>query len=99
MPTDKHNYNKVKKKTKNTKTRATPIVTPTYNPQTVIEARKYGIIDLKAHIGKIKKNIKIFEEAIKKEKDLMKRDREMIVVLKNDIKEAKIFKKLKKTKP
>ena len=68
-------------------------VTPTYDPLAVIEARRYGVRDLKAHIEKIKKNIKIFEEAINKEKALMKRDRQMINVLKNDIKEAKSFKK------
>lgn len=68
-------------------------VTPTYDPQAVIEARRYGVRDLKAHIEKIKKNINIFEEAINKEKALMKRDQEMINVLKNDIQEAKSFKK------
>lgn len=69
---------------------------PTYNPDVVIPMRTFGIKDLKAHIEKIKQNIKIFEEAIGKEKALMKRDEGMIKVLKNDIKEAKMFKKLKK---
>lgn len=70
-------------------------VTPSFDPITVIEARKYGIRDLKAHIEKIKKNIHIFADAIAKEKALMKRDRQMIAVLKNDIQEAKKFKKMK----
>jgi hypothetical protein len=73
-------------------------VTPTYNPEGVITLRSYGIKDLKAHIEKIKKNIKIFEEAIGKEKALMKRDLEMIKVLSNDIKDAKMFLKNKKKK-
>lgn len=85
---------KRKKKLK-LKTKApTASVTPTFDPAAVIEARKYGVRDLLAHIQKIKKNIKIFEDAIGKEKALMKRDRDMIMVLKNDIKEAKSFKKL-----
>ena len=71
-------------------------VTPSYNPQTVVEARKYGVLDLQAHIEKIKQNIKIFEEAIDKERNLMKRDRDMIAVLKNDIREAKTFLKKRK---
>jgi hypothetical protein len=76
----------------------TASVTPTYNPDVVIPLRTYGIKDLKAHIEKIKKNIKIFEEAINKEKALMKRDEDMIKVLKNDIKEARMFKRIKKLK-
>jgi hypothetical protein len=83
---------KVKKVIQNAK------VTPTYNPDTVIDLRQYGIKDLEAHIEKIKKNIKIFEEAIGKERDLMERDSDMINVLKKDIEEAKMFKKLKKFK-
>lgn len=69
-------------------------ITPSYDPIAVIEARRYGVRDLKAHIQKIRKNIKIFEEAINKEKALMKRDSEMIAVLENDIKEAKSFKRM-----
>jgi hypothetical protein len=76
----------------------TVTVTPSFDPIAVIEARKYGVKDLKNHILKIKDNIKIFREAIDKEKALMKRDREMIAVLKHDIKEAKSFQK-KKYKP
>ncbi len=71
----------------------TVIVTPSFDPIAVIEARKYGVKDLKNHILKIKENIKIFEGAIAKENDLMKRDKEMINVLLNDIKEAKSFQK------
>ena len=82
------------KRKKKSKTKAQTVsVTPTFDPIAVIEARRYGVRDLKAHIEKIKQNIKIFKEAIGKEKTLMERDKEMIAVLKNDIREAKSFKK------
>jgi hypothetical protein len=87
-----------KKKVKVIKNLPSAKVAPTYNPDTVIDVRKYGVKDLENHIEKIKKNIKIFEEAIEKEMALMKRDNDMIKVLKKDIEEAKMFKKLKRLK-
>ena len=51
------------------------------------DMRQYGIDDLTAHIEKIKKNIKIFEEAIRKEKDKIKKTEQMIESLKEDQKE------------
>ena len=86
----------MKRKKKSKSKAQTVSVTPTFDPVAVIEARRYGVRDLKAHIEKIKENIKIFKDAIGKEKALMKRDQEMIAVLKNDIKEAKSFKKIKR---
>jgi len=68
---------------------------PNYNPDSVIEVRTYGVKDLKRYIGKIQKNIKVFEEAIKKERAEMKKTEGMITVLETDIKQAKLFKRLK----
>jgi hypothetical protein len=67
-----------------------------YNPDAVIEVRKYGVVDLKRYLEKIKKNIKLFEEAISKEKTEMKKTLGMIKVLEDDIKQARLFKKHKK---
>lgn len=67
------------------------IINPNYNPKAVIEVRGYGIIDLKKYQEKIKKNIKVFEEAIEKEKKEYKRVQDMIDVLEKDIKTAKKF--------
>lgn len=71
-------------------------IPPDYNPDKVIILRSYGIKDLKRYSEKIKKNIKVFEEAKTKEKTELKRVRGMIKALQNDIKEAKRFKSIKK---
>ncbi|MBI5126880.1 hypothetical protein HZA76_00275 [Candidatus Roizmanbacteria bacterium] len=71
-------------------------VNPTYNPETVIIQRSFGVKDLKKYLEKIKKNIEVFKEAIGKEKTEMKRVEGMIKVLKDDIRQAKQFKLLKK---
>lgn len=64
---------------------------PGYDPKAVIEARSYGIVDLKKYLEKIKKNVLVFEEAIKKEKKEIERVKGMINVLEKDIKTAKKF--------
>lgn len=51
--------------------------------------REYGIADLRRYIKKIRENIKIFKEAIAKEKAEEKRIREMIASLKKDVKYLK----------
>lgn len=56
--------------------------------------RSYGVADLEKYVVKIKQNIKVFEEAIKKEKAEMTRVTDMMKVLKNDIKSAEKLKKL-----
>ncbi len=66
-------------------------IDPGYDPKAVIEARSFGIVDLKKYLEKIKKNILVFEEAISKEKKEMKRVNDMIEVLEKDIKTAKKF--------
>lgn len=58
--------------------------------------RGFGVIDLEKYLEKIKKNIKVFEEAIGKEKTEMKRVRDMIKVLKDDIRNAKNLEKFAK---
>jgi peptidoglycan hydrolase CwlO-like protein len=58
--------------------------------------RGYGVVDLKKYIQKIKKNIAVFDQAITREKNEMKRVEGMIRVLKNDIKTAEILKKTAK---
>ena len=45
------------------------------------EAIQYDIDALRANIGKIGKNIKVFEEAISNEREQMERIRQMITVL------------------
>jgi len=50
--------------------------------------RGYGVVDLKKYILKIKKNIGVFKEAIDKEITEMRRVKNMIKVLENDIKDA-----------
>ncbi len=72
------------------------ILNPNYNPDNVITVRRYGVKDLERYMGKIRQNIKIFEEAIGKEKAEMKKTKGMIKVLQNDIEEAKMFKRFKK---
>ncbi len=67
------------------------VINPDYNPKAVIEARSYGIVDLTKYQEKIKKNIKVFEEAIQKEKREYQRVQGMIDVLEKDIKTAKKF--------
>lgn len=54
----------------------------------LIAIRGYGILDLKKYLVKIKKNISVFNEAIAKENQEMKRILGMIKVLENDIKDA-----------
>lgn len=49
--------------------------------------REYGVADLEKYKEKLKKNIKVFEKAIQKEKTEMKRVQGMIDSLKKDIKE------------
>jgi len=51
--------------------------------------REFGIKDLKKYQKKIKNNIKIFEEAIKKENKEWKRVQKMIDNLKADLAELK----------
>ncbi|MBI3290042.1 hypothetical protein HYZ78_01465 [Candidatus Microgenomates bacterium] len=58
--------------------------------------REYGIKDLEKYIKKIKENIKVFEEAIGKEKAEEKRIGEMIKALKHDIKTIKVLQKIQK---
>ncbi|MCX6816694.1 MAG: hypothetical protein NTZ93_02435 [Candidatus Beckwithbacteria bacterium] len=60
------------------------------------EVRRYGVTDLKKYIQKIKKNIRVFNEAISKEKKEMTRITNMIKVLQNDIKTADELKKTAK---
>ena len=52
------------------------------------EIRRYGIEDLEKYLVKIKKNISVFDEAIAKENQEMRRVQNMIKVLENDIKDA-----------
>lgn len=49
--------------------------------------RQYGITDLKKYMVKIRKNIMVFKEAIKKENVELARVAGMIETLKKDIKE------------
>lgn len=58
--------------------------------------RQFGINDLKKYKEKIYKNIKVFEEAIEKEKTELKRVQGMIDALEVDIKEATKLSKLAK---
>lgn len=58
--------------------------------------RQFGINDLKKYKEKIHKNIKVFEEAIEKEKTELKRVQGMIDALNVDIKEATKLSKLAK---
>lgn len=51
--------------------------------------REYGIKDLKRYQEKLKKNIKVFEEAIEKEKKEWKRTQKMINNLEADVAELK----------
>jgi len=56
----------------------------TYTPSSFKQLRQYGIDDLKEYIKKMKRNIKVFEDAIDKEKKEIKKAREMIKVLEKD---------------
>lgn len=47
--------------------------------------RQYGVTDLEKYKAKIKQNIQVFEEAIKKEKTEMERVEAMIQALEKDI--------------
>jgi len=71
------------------------VLNPNYNPDNVITVRRYGVKDLERYLDKIRQNIKIFEEAISKERAEMKKTQGMIKVLETDIKEAKMFKRLR----
>lgn len=66
-------------------------INPDYNPEAVITARTFGIVDLKKYQEKIKKNILVFKEAIEKEEKEYTRVQDMIEVLEKDIKTAKKF--------
>lgn len=56
--------------------------------------RGFGVKQLMKHKQKIRKNIKVFQDAIKKERDELKRVDSMVKVLKDDIKQATKLKKL-----
>ncbi|KKP72462.1 MAG: hypothetical protein UR68_C0015G0023 [Candidatus Roizmanbacteria bacterium GW2011_GWA2_35_19] len=71
-------------------------INPAYNADSTIIQRTYGIVDLKKYLVKIKQNIKVFEEAINKEKTEIKRVKGMINALKTDIVNAKELKRLYK---
>ena len=58
--------------------------------------RSYGVKDLDRYLEKIKQNIQVFEDAIKKEKIEMERVIGMRKVLKNDIKTVEKLKRLAK---
>lgn len=58
--------------------------------------RSYGVKDLDRYLEKIKKNIQVFEEAIKKERTEMERVMGMRKVLKNDIKTVEKLKRFAK---
>ncbi len=49
--------------------------------------RQYGIEDLERYMGKIQKNIQVFEEAIEREKAELTRTQGMINALEKDIKD------------
>ena len=55
-----------------------------HTPEEIRQVRQYGINDLKNYIKKLKKNIKVFEEAITKEKKEINKTRNMIKVLEED---------------
>lgn len=73
------------------------IPNPNYDPNKVIIDRSFGVKDLLGYKKKINANIQIFKDAIKKEMTEKKRIQEMINSLKADIKEARYFKKLKRS--
>ena len=55
-----------------------------YTPDEIRQVRKYGIDDLKGYVAKLKENIKVFEEAIAKEKKEIVKARGMIKSLEED---------------
>ncbi len=73
------------------------IFSPNYDPNKVIIDRSFGVKDLVNYKKKIDANIQIFKEAIAKELTEKKRVQGMINALKADIKEARYYKKLKRT--
>lgn len=84
------------KKNKTTK-KARVVFNPNYDPNKVIIDRSFGVKDLLNYKKKIDANINIFKEAITKEITEKKRVQDMINALKADIKEARYYKKLKKS--
>lgn len=76
-----------------------PSSTPTSRPRTRAELenlktiRGYGIADLKKYLLKLNQNIAVFNEAITKEKKEISRVKDMIRVLRQDIKTANKLKK------
>ena len=89
----------MKRKKSSASPKLSPLSTPTAKPLTkkeldnLKEIRRYGVKDLKKYLKKIKKNVEVFQEAIAKEKKEMKRIRNMIKVLENDIKTFNALKK------
>lgn len=74
-----------------------PISNPTKSQLESLKiVRSYGVKDLERYLSKIKKNIAVFEDAIKKEKTEMKRVKGMITALKHDIREASALQKMVK---
>ncbi|OGY10699.1 MAG: hypothetical protein A3A58_01580 [Candidatus Blackburnbacteria bacterium RIFCSPLOWO2_01_FULL_41_27] len=73
-------------------------IDPNYDPAQIIKIRQFGVNDLERYLQKIDKNIKIFKEAITKEVTEKTRVRTMIKDLKTDIKNARDFKKNRRTK-
>lgn len=58
--------------------------------------RGYGVKDLRRYKQKIRKNIKVFQDAIQRERNELKRVDGMIKVLKADIKTVNELKKMAK---
>jgi len=90
----------VKTKKSSASSKSSPSSTPISRPLTKTEldnlkiVRRYGVVDLKKYLIKLKKNIAVFNEAITKEKTEIQRVQGMIKVLQNDIKTANALKKL-----
>ncbi len=76
------------KKSKATKKKfpSLSVSSPNRNLASTKVLREVGIKDLENYIKKLGANIKVFEEAIKKEKLEMKRAKGMVNALKTDIK-------------
>ena len=84
-----------KNKTKKQKVVATLKVIPTKKElENLKTVRQFGVDDLKRYKTKIHANIKVFEDAIEKEKVELKRVQGMIDSLKVDIKDVNRLKKL-----
>jgi len=71
-----------------------------YTDDELIQVRQYGINDLNSYINKLRANIKVFEDAIAKERNEIKRAKVMIKDLKEDQKvQRKILKMTSPAKP